>query len=74
MIDRNSFIEGKKFGEWFGNVKLAQKMRVILCALITAHKKQDEEAFWATVEIAKATIGERINFSEEEWAIFRTKN
>ena len=46
-------------------------MRVIFCALVTAHKRQDEAAFFATVEITKAMLSRYANFNEEDWAIFR---
>jgi hypothetical protein len=50
---------------------MAQEMRVLLCALITAHKRKDNTAFFATVDIAKKTLSEYANFSDEDWAVFR---
>ena len=58
---------GKAIGQW----EAANEMRVILCALITAHKREDGLAFWATVEIAKTTLGKYANFDDEDWALFR---
>ena len=50
---------------------MAQEMRVLFCALVTAHKRNDNSAFWATVDIAKVVIGQHANFNEEDWALFR---
>lgn len=51
--------------------KVAQEMRVLFCALITAHKRKDEIAFYATVEIVKKSLSQYANFDEEDWALFR---
>ena len=53
------------------SIQLAHEMRVILCALITAHKREDSNSFWATVEIAKTHLGTYAAFSDDEWAVFR---
>jgi hypothetical protein len=67
--------EGEKFGYERGlrnaGWKTAQEMRVLFCALITAHKRRDESAFWATVEIAKQNLSQHANFNAEDWALFR---
>ena len=67
--------EGHEAGEGAGHDmaawKIANEMRVLFCALITAHKREDPNAFWATVEIAKATVGKYANFDDEDWAVFR---
>ena len=62
---------GQENGETVGKYMLANQMRVLLCALIAAHKKEDHSAFWSTVEIAKATLNQSANFTDDEWAIFR---
>jgi len=59
--------EGRCLAEW----KMANEMRVLLCALITAHKREDSNAFWATAEIAKTVIGKYAVFDDEDWAVFR---
>ena len=46
-------------------------MRILFCALITAHKRRDDNAFWATVEIAKHQLSKYANFNDEDWALFR---
>lgn len=51
--------------------ELAHEMRVCVCALITAHKREDWNGFWAAVEITKAALGQYILITDEEWAIFR---
>jgi len=53
--------------QWF----IANEMRVLFCALITAHKRKDFNAFWATVEIAKTTLSKYANFNDDDWAVFR---
>lgn len=60
--------EGRAIAEW----KIANEMRVLFCALISAHKREDHNAFWATVEIAKSTIGKYANFDENDWSVFRS--
>lgn len=70
------FNEGFKTG--VGNEKtvsqyfMAQEMRVLFCALITAQKVNDSIAFFATVEIVKKTLSAYANFEEKDWDIFRT--
>lgn len=66
----DGFREGTNSGESMAQWKVANEMRVILCALITAHKREDANAFWATVEIAKAVAGKYVNFNDEDWAVF----
>ena len=46
-------------------IELAQEMRVLFCALITAHKRDDWCAFWAIVEITKSHLGTYANFTDE---------
>ena len=58
-------------GYSYAGYKIANEMRVILCALITAHEREDSSAFWATVEIAKTVVGKYANFNDEDWAVFR---
>ena len=69
-------IEGRALGESEGagisQWTIANEMRVILCALITSHKREDENAFWATVEIAKVVIGKYADFDDGDWAVFRS--
>lgn len=62
---------GEGQGKCLNGYFMANEMRVLLCALITSHKRRDEQAFFATVEIAKATVGKYANFSDEDWAVFR---
>ncbi len=50
---------------------IAQEMRVLFCALITAHKRDDNSAFFATVDIAKTTLAKYVRFNDEDWALFR---
>lgn len=68
-------VEGRTLGEADGRGlaqwEMANEMRVLFCALITSHKRDDANAFWATVEIAKTTIGKYANFDEDDWAVFR---
>ena len=45
--EMNGFKEGVINGEGYAEYKIANEMRVILCALITAHKREDSNAFWA---------------------------
>ena len=52
--------------------KMANEMRVLFCALVTAYKRNDSLAFWATVEITKKTLRQHINISDEEWHVFRS--
>ena len=65
------FKAGQKFGEEHGKYELAQQMRVLVCALVTAHQKADFHAFWATVEIIKSHLNVYVSFDEEDWDIFR---
>jgi hypothetical protein len=67
----DGFKSGDKLGSVVGQYKMANEMRVLFCALITAHTKKDDSAFWSTVEIAKATLNQHANFSDAEWDIFR---
>ena len=69
--EMNGFKEGVINGEGYAEYKIANEMRVILCALITAHDRDDSSAFWATVEIAKTVVGKYANFNDEDWAVFR---
>ena len=66
--------EGHEIGEGTGRCStgwhIAQEMRVLFCALITAHKREDYSAFYATVEIAKTTLSKYVNFNDEDWAVF----
>lgn len=64
------FAEGRALEENANGYFLANEMRVLLCALITAHKQQDELAFWATVEVAKKALSHHANFDEKDWKIF----
>lgn len=50
---------------------VAHEMRVLFCALITAHKRRDDSAFFATVKIAKSHLSKYANFDDEDWALFR---
>lgn len=59
--------EGRGITEYM----MAGEMLVLFCALITAHKRRDEDAFFSTVEIAKKTLGSYRKFSPEDWAVFR---
>ena len=43
--EMNGFKEGVINGEGYAEYKIANEMRVILCALITAHKREDSNAF-----------------------------
>ena len=67
--------EGHELGEGSGRCftgwKIAQEMRVLFCALITAHKRHDGLAFYATIEILKTTLSKYANFNDEDWAVFR---
>lgn len=69
------YVEGEGFGYERGlrNAKwrTAQEMRVLFCALITAHKRHDDSAFFASVEIAKHHLSQYANFDDEDWALFR---
>ncbi len=69
------YSEGHDAGECFGRDiatwQMAHEMRVLFCALITAHKRKDHQAFWSTVEIAKSTVGKYANFDDEDWSVFR---
>ena len=58
---------GRGLAEW----KIANEMRVLFCALITAHKRHDGLAFYATIEIVKTVLSKYANFDEEDWAVFR---
>ena len=58
---------GRGMSEW----KIANEMRVLFCALITAHEREDTNAFWATVEIAKVTVWKYAIFDDEDWSVFR---
>jgi hypothetical protein len=69
--EKNGVEIGTNSGEFLAGHKIANEMRVILCALITAHKREDSNAFWATVEIAKTVVGKYANFNDEDWAVFR---
>jgi hypothetical protein len=71
MTVSDAFRSGEAIGEKYGQHKVADEMRVILCALITAHKRKDTMAFWSTVEIAKTVLGKYAIFNEEDWALFR---
>jgi hypothetical protein len=63
--------EQRAFEKHLGKVEVAHEMRVLFCALITAHKRKDFNAFWATVEIVKHNLGQYANFSDDDWAVFR---
>lgn len=65
------FKTGNKLGESTGFYMMANQMRVLFCALITAHQKKDDLAFWSTVEIVKANINQHAVFTDKEWDIFR---
>lgn len=69
--ERDGYELGKNEGEGFTGYKIANEMRVLFCALITAHKRNDYRAFYATVEIVKTTLSKYCNFNEEDWAVFR---
>ena len=69
--ERSGVELGEASGRAITGYDLAQQMRVILCSLITAHKKDDFCAFWASVEIAKTTLSQYANFSDEDWRLFR---
>ena len=69
--DSEDFSSGNEIGRADGRYHLAQQMRVLVCALVTAHKRDDSNAFWATVEIIKVTLGNEATFSDSDWAIFR---
>lgn len=68
---REGFADGKALEKTATAYMVASQMRVILCALITAHQRDDHNAFWATVEIGKKTLSSYANFSEEDWRVFR---
>lgn len=68
---KNARAEAFVHGEFIGSYNTAQQMRVLFCALITAHKREDHTAFWATVEIAKHQLSSWANFDAEDWALFR---
>ena len=59
---------GKGVAQW----KIANEMRVLFCALVTAHKREDSLAFWATVAITKSIISKYANFDDEDWDVFRS--
>lgn len=65
------FTEGEISGKRFAEYIVAQEMRVLFCALITAHKRHDDSAFFATVEIAKHHMSKYVDFDDEDWALFR---
>lgn len=72
QVDLNTiFKQAWEQGRVFGQYAMTDEMRVLFCALITAHNKNDDSAFFATVEIVKTTLRARRNFSEDEWHIFR---
>lgn len=67
------FAEGQALEKNATAYTVANEMRVLLCAIITAHKQEDELAFWATVELAKKALGSYANFDEKQWRIFDGK-
>lgn len=69
--DAEMFSAGEKIGKKCGSYFVAEEMRVLFCALITAHKREDERAFYATVEIAKTTLNKYATYDDEEWSLFR---
>lgn len=68
---RAGFDCGNEWGETTIKMSMANEMRVLFCALITAHKRNDEFAFYATVEIVKTILSKYWNFNDEDWAVFR---
>lgn len=66
-----AYRDGCAAGETVMAYEMANQMRVLFCALITAHKRNDGLAFYATVEIVKGVLGKYVNFNEEHWAVFR---
>ena len=63
--------EGIDEGAQLALYQMAQKMRVLFCVLVTAHKRGDSCAFWAAVEIIKHELGEHAFFNAEDWALCR---
>ena len=67
--------EGQKFGYERGlrngGLVIANEMRVLLCALIAAHKRCDDGAFSSTVVMAQRSLSVHVNFSDEDWNLFR---
>ena len=59
-------------GKADANYLMAEEMRVLFCALITAHKVNDYGAFYATIEIVKKTLAAHIKYEDKHWDIFRT--
>ena len=75
---RNGWEDGFQQGQEFGYERglrnvgclIADEMRVLLCALVAAHKHGDDSAFWATVAITRTNLSLHATFSEEDWALF----
>lgn len=67
------FADGRALEQEATSYLVANEMRVLFCALITAHKRDDENAFWATVELTKKVLGTYANFDEKDWRVFDGK-
>ena len=75
----HGFYQGEKQGLTQGNAEgsqvalyvFADQMRVLFCALATAKQRQDDNAFYSTLEIAKTVVGKHINLTDDEWSVFR---
>lgn len=64
------FSDGKALEKQATAYEVAQEMRVLICALVTAYKQEDSIAFWATVELAKKALGAYANFENRHWSVF----
>ena len=70
-LERHAYADGFQHGTFSQGHEIAQAMRVLLCALMAAHKRNDEAAFLATFEIAKHQLSKYDDFNNHDWYLFR---
>ena len=63
-------VEGEQTGKSLSGFEIAMQFRVLLSALVVAHKNGDEQAFYSTISIAQAVILQHTNLEKSSFKVF----